>query len=203
MHRQRRHPRLHDTLHELQRVLLARQQPDLRRHRDLRGQRRTERGKDRAERIGVREQRGAHARVCREGLGAAAVEVDACDVLLDGLGGFDCELGVGRADLVDEEGLLDGVRCEDRARLAVVGDDTCYGCRRRMRTGTRKVKEVRRTIDLASCVKDGLVNRLGTPDQLCAVLQGEETGRHCKRRSARENSANRRIHTCAGSHHRC
>jgi hypothetical protein len=48
-----------------------------------------------------------------EGFGTAAVEVDAGDVGLDGEGGFEGELGVGRAELEDEVGLFDGVRPPD------------------------------------------------------------------------------------------
>ena len=60
-------------------------------------------------------------------LGAAAVEVDAGDVVHDDLGGLNGELGVGGADLVDEVGLLDGGALVNGARFAVVGDDASVG----------------------------------------------------------------------------
>lgn len=58
---------------------------------------------------------------------APAVEVDARDVLEDGFGGLNGEVGRGGADLVDEVGFFDGVGCEDGAGLAIVGDDAGVG----------------------------------------------------------------------------
>ena len=68
------------------------------------------------------------ARVRRQRRRAAAVEVKACDDLLHRLRPLYRGLGVRRADLVDEEGLLDGVGGEDGFRLAMVGYDTGHRC---------------------------------------------------------------------------
>lgn len=52
-----------------------------------------------------------------------AVEVDTRDVLLDGQGRLDGELRIGRAELVDEVGLLNRMRPPDRSVRPNVVDE--------------------------------------------------------------------------------
>ena len=127
VHREAADPRVDDALDELQRVLLRRQEANLRRDADLWRHGRAEGGEDRAEQVRVAQQRRTHARVRGEWLRAAAVEVDARDVVHDHARGLHCYLGVRGADLVDEKGLLDGVACEDGFGFAQVGYDTGGG----------------------------------------------------------------------------
>lgn len=117
--------RIHDALNERKCVLLRGQEADLRREADLARESRAEGTEDRAEAVGVREECCAHAGVCGEGLGAAAVEVDAGDVGQDGGCCLDGECGVGGAELEDEEGPFEGVCGEDGFGLSFVGDDAC------------------------------------------------------------------------------
>ena len=123
MHCQRAHASPYDPLDELFRLLLSRQQTNLCRYGDLGGKLSPQRRQDGAQQIRVGEQRGAHARMRAERFRTTAIEIDARDVLYDGLCGLDGEFGGGGADLVDEIGFFDRVGGEDGAGFAVVGDD--------------------------------------------------------------------------------
>ena len=113
MHRERAHARVDDTLNELEGVFLRGQKAYLRRYSNLGRHRFTQSTEDGTEQVRISKERGAHSRVCREWLGAAAVEVEARDVVLDDLRRLDGDLWVGGAYLEDEVWLLDRVCGED------------------------------------------------------------------------------------------
>jgi hypothetical protein len=177
MHRQRAHASPYDPLDERLRLLLSRQETDLCRHGDLRGEFSAQRRQDGAQAIWIGEQRGPHARMCAERFRTPAVEIDAGDVLYDGLGGLDGEFGGGGADLVDEIGFFDRVGGEDGAGLAVVGDDAGVGW-----TGVSggRGRGGVRTVDDAFRVQYGPVHDFGAPDEGGAVFEGGQPGRHCE-----------------------
>jgi len=102
-----------------------------------------------------------------------AVEIDARDVLYDGLGGLDGEFGGCGTDLVYEIGLLDRMGGEDGARLAVVGDDAGVSWIG-VSGGTGRGGV--RTVDDAFCVQYGLVYDFGAPDEGRAVFEGGQAG---------------------------
>lgn len=128
MHRQRADSRIDYPLHELQSVLLRGQKTDLRCHGDLWGHCCAEGGENGAEEVWIGEEGCTHPSVCRERLGAAAVEVDARDVLHDRARGLDRQLWVRCAYLEDVVWLFDGVSGEYGSRFAVVRDDAGYSC---------------------------------------------------------------------------
>ena len=92
-------PRLADPLDEGERVRLVGQEPDLARDGHREGA--DEAGEDCTELVGGREEAGAGTVVRRERLGAAAVEVNAGDVLLDRQRRLDGEIWIGRTDLLE------------------------------------------------------------------------------------------------------
>lgn len=102
MDRQVLDARLTNLLHELERVLLIGQKSDLARDGDVDGC--DEGREDVAEELRCREESGAGSVVRREGLGAAAVEVDTSDVTLDRQCRLDREFRVGRSNLLWDEG---------------------------------------------------------------------------------------------------
>ena len=98
--------RVDDALHESERVLLRREQADLRGDGDASGEFASEGGKDGAKKIRVRQKGGAHARMGREGLRAAAVELDTGDIVHDQARGLHSKVRIGRANLENKVGFL-------------------------------------------------------------------------------------------------
>lgn len=84
----------------------------------------------RAELLGFLEERRAHAALEAERLGAAAVESDAGDVVLDDLHGLDGEVRGGAAELEDEARFLERVAVKDGAAVLAERDDAGAGCER-------------------------------------------------------------------------
>jgi hypothetical protein len=111
------------------------------------------------EQVGRLEQGGAHAAGGAEGLGTPGVDVDACHVGGDHLGGLDGALGVRGAHLVDQPALLELRVDAVEHRLAVLRVEVrVLELRRRQ---PRPLERVGVRVEAPRGADDGAVDRLG------------------------------------------
>ena len=124
------------------------------------------------------QQGGAHAAGRAEGLGTSGVDVDAGHVGGDDGGGLDRPLRRGRAQLEDESAAFpDGVEPEDDALALGLG----LGLGSTLGWTAGEVDGGGLTVDASAGAYHGPIDRLGAPDQIGSVLQGQQSCRELSR----------------------